>query len=185
MKNETAGGELPVPGLAESIASRQLQSRHALDDTRTQRVIDYMTAHLEDSIDLDDLAAAACLSPFHFARLFRNRMGVPPYRFLSTMRLERAKMLLMNTSVQLSEIALVCQFSNQTNFTRAFRQFAGVTPNVFRKKRACAAGLVIAARQRRSGRPHDGYSTSDPQSQFLPERAQEEKEGTYRWRPDR
>ena len=113
--------------------ARVLQSRHALDDTRTQRVIDYMTAHLEDSIDLGDLAAAVCLSSFHFARLFRNRTGVPPYRFLSTMRLERAKMLLQNTSVQLSEIALVCQFSNQTNFTRAFRQFAGVTPSVFRK----------------------------------------------------
>jgi AraC family transcriptional regulator len=137
MKNETAR-ESVAPGIAQSIAARLLQPPHALDDTRTQRVIDYMTAHLEDAIDLDDLAGAACLSPFHFARLFRNRMGIPPYRFLSTMRLERAKMLLMNTRVQLSEIALVSQFSNQTNFTRAFRQFAGVTPNVFRKMTRCA-----------------------------------------------
>jgi AraC family transcriptional regulator len=129
MTNEAAGGN---SSLDLSIAARLLHSRHALDDARTLRVIDYMTAHLEDSIDLDDLAAVACLSPFHFARLFRKKTGVPPYRYLSSMRLERAKKLLTHTNVQLSEIALVCQFSNQTNFTRAFRQFAGLTPNVYR-----------------------------------------------------
>jgi AraC family transcriptional regulator len=133
MKNETAGSERVASGLAQPIAARLPESHYALDDRRAQRVLDYMTAHLEESIDLDDLAGAACLSPFHFARLFRIKMGVPPYRFLSIMRLEHAKNLLTTTDVQLSQIALACQFSNQTNFTRAFRQFAGITPLVFRR----------------------------------------------------
>ncbi len=109
-------------------------SDHRLDARRLRRVVDYMTAHLEDDISLDDLAGAAFLSPFHFVRVFGNTMGVPPHRYLSRMRLEQAKTLLALRDKPISQIALTCGFSSQSNFTRAFNRAAGMTPLAFRKQ---------------------------------------------------
>jgi AraC family transcriptional regulator len=103
-----------------------------LDRRRLRRVLDYMTAHFEEDVGLNDLAEAACLSPFHFMRVFRNTMGVPPHRYLSRMRLERAKTLLSLKEVPIAQIALACCFSSQSNFTRAFHRATGSTPQAYR-----------------------------------------------------
>jgi AraC family transcriptional regulator len=108
--------------------------RHRLDARRLRRVLDYMTAHLEDDIRLEDLADAACFSPFHFVRVFANTMGVPPHRYLSRLRLERAKTLLSLGVMPIAEIALVSCFSSQSNFTRAFVRATGLTPWEYRRQ---------------------------------------------------
>lgn len=89
--------------------------------------MDYMSTHLEDDIRIEDLAGVACLSPFHFIRMFRNTMGVPPHRYLSSMRLERAKTLLAIGSATLADISLASCFSSQANFSRAFKRAIGMT----------------------------------------------------------
>ena len=149
MRTPTAGGRLLAETLSLTLAARVLQrfssagsvrvaqvtaAGFSADDARMQRVVDYMMAHLEDPIGLDDLAAVACLSPFHFARTFRSRAGEPPHRFLSGLRLEHAKVLLTHTDRPIADISLACQFSSQTNFTRAFRHFAGMTPKEYRTR---------------------------------------------------
>ncbi len=91
-----------------------------------------MHEHLEDDIGLEDLASVACLSVFHFSRMFGNRMGMPPHRYLSRLRLEAAKAMLLRGGQSLGEIACACRFSSQANFTRAFRNFTGMTPGEFR-----------------------------------------------------
>ena len=106
-----------------------------LDDRRFDRVVAFMAARLGDDIEIAELASVACLSAFHFTRMFRLRTGLPPYRYLSAMRLEEAKTLLSTTDRSLCDIALASGFSNQTNFTRAFRRYTGRTPGEFR--RAC------------------------------------------------
>ncbi len=113
--------------------ARRLDLRHQLDDGRLARVLDYLAQHLEDDVSIDDLAAAACLSPFHFIRMFRNRVGVPPHRYLSQMRLDLAKRLLLGSEAPLEEIAVRCCFSSPSNFTRAFRRAVGVTPQAYRR----------------------------------------------------
>ena len=105
---------------------------HRLDRRRLRRVFDYMTAHLEDDVGLSELAAAACLSPYYFVRIFSKTMGVPPHRFLSRMRLERAKTLLSLREMPIAQIALACCFSSQANFTRAFHRATGSTPMDYR-----------------------------------------------------
>jgi AraC family transcriptional regulator len=149
MSAPTAGGRLLAEMLSLTLAARILQRfstscsvrvsqapaggfRHG--DARMQRVVDYMIAHLEVPIGLDDLAAVACLSPFHFARTFRSKTGEPPHRFLSGLRLEHANSLLAHTERSICDIPLACQFSSQTTFTRAFRQFSGVTPKEYRTR---------------------------------------------------
>jgi AraC family transcriptional regulator len=107
--------------------------RPCLDTRRLRRVLDCMTAHLGDDIGLEDLAGAACFSTFHFLRAFSNTMGMPPYRYLSHMRLERAKTLLSLGIMPIAEIALVCCFSTQSSFTRAFRRATRFTPEAYRQ----------------------------------------------------
>lgn len=107
---------------------------HGLDDRRLRRVLDYMTAHLEDDVGLKDLANAACLSVFHFIRMFTRATGLPPHRYLSRMRLERAKTLLSLRTMPIAEIAQACRFSSQSAFTRAFRRATATTPQAYRRQ---------------------------------------------------
>ena len=93
-----------------------------------------MAEHLEDDIGLDDLAAVAGLSLFHFHRMFANAMGMPPHRYLSQMRLERAKTLLALGRLSFAEISFACRFSSQSNFSRAFRRATGISPLAYRKE---------------------------------------------------
>ena len=147
LKAPTSAGRVLVETLALALTARLTQAhaagvpdraervgtRHALDELRVSRVIDYMAQHLDAEIGIDDLAAVACLSPFHFIRMFRRRTGMPPARYLGRMRLERAKTLLAEGESSLAEIAAACRFSSQANFTRAFHRATGSTPGVYRR----------------------------------------------------
>ncbi len=112
--------------------------RAGLDDQRLGRVLEYMAEHLDVSIGIDDLARVACLSPFHFARMFAARMGAPPHRYLARLRLDRAKALLL-TEAPLSAVAADCAFGSESNFIRAFRRATGTTPGAYRRERGGAA----------------------------------------------
>lgn len=147
MTTPTAGGQVLADALGLALSARLAQAyatgtplrqpsvthRSRLDEVRTARVIEYMRAHLDEDLGLADLAAVACLSPFHFSRMFRLRTGVPPHRFLATLRLEAAKLRLRHGRETILEIALACRFSNQANFARAFRQATGMTPGDYRR----------------------------------------------------
>jgi AraC family transcriptional regulator len=104
----------------------------ALDHRRLRRVLDYMNANLETVGGLNELASVACLSPFHFNRAFSRVMGVPPHRYLASLRLERAKTLLAVGDTAIADIALASGFVSQSNFTRAFHRVTGTTPHAYR-----------------------------------------------------
>jgi AraC family transcriptional regulator len=110
-----------------------MRSRHGLDDGRLRRVLAYIEERLAEDITVADLAGVACLSIFHFTRAFAATMGVPPHRYVSRRRLEIAKETIATGGASLSEIALDCQFSSQSSFTRAFRRAAGMTPAEYRQ----------------------------------------------------
>jgi AraC family transcriptional regulator len=147
MSQQTAGGRVLAESLANTLTVRLLQTysaggtrgaghripdRWRLDDIRVRRVVEFMMAHLEDDIGLDELAASTNLSPFHFSRMFKATTGVPPHRYLGNLRLERAKELLAGTSLSVAEVAAAAAFSTAANFSRAFKQFTGVTPLEYR-----------------------------------------------------
>jgi AraC family transcriptional regulator len=147
LQTETSAGGLLVESLASSIAARLVQ-KHArttsaqsypllktegLDRRRLFRVLDYIEANLEGDLSIDRIASIACLSRFHFARAFRQAVGQPPHRYVSSRRLERAKALLIRDDRSLVDIALSLSFSSQANFTRAFRQATGQAPGQYRQ----------------------------------------------------
>ena len=146
MRSPSAGGAVRIDTLALELTARVVDSysgdarrvsayekQYRLDSRRLRRVLDFMTAHLEDDIGLEALAGEACLSTFHFVRVFANTMGIPPHRYLSRMRLERAKTLLSLRAMPIAEIAVACCFSSQANFTRAFVRATGLTPREYRR----------------------------------------------------
>jgi AraC family transcriptional regulator len=119
---------------AETEPARVLiQAGHRLDDRKLRRVLAYVEEHLTGDLTVAELASVACLSIFHFTRAFAAAMGMPPHRYVSERRLERAKATIAAGRASLSEIALDCQFSSQSSFTRAFRRATGVTPAEYRR----------------------------------------------------
>jgi AraC family transcriptional regulator len=100
---------------------------------KLRRVVEYVDAHLHDSIGLEDLAAAAGLSTNHFLRVFKLATGETPYHFLRRRRLERACRLLSENTIPLAELALECGFANQAHFTAAFSRELGISPGRYRR----------------------------------------------------
>jgi AraC-like DNA-binding protein len=113
-------------------ASRE-SSTNPLDNRRLRRVLDYVEEHLADNIAVADLAKIACLSIFHFTRAFSAAVGMPPHRYVSQRRLERAKAIIATESTSIAETAFTCGFSSQAGFTRAFRRATGMPPAVYRR----------------------------------------------------
>jgi AraC family transcriptional regulator len=105
---------------------------------RMNRVVDHIQCHLADSLDLEQLAAVACFSPFHFHRLFRAWMGETLQAFVHRLRLERAAQLLVFNRIRsISEIALECGFSSSSAFARAFKTGFGISAGEWRKRKIC------------------------------------------------
>jgi AraC family transcriptional regulator len=106
-----------------------------VDEVRIGHVLDFISAHLADKITLAELAEAAGLSTFHFARMFTRAVGVSPYRYISRLRLENAIKEITAGKLSLAQIALKAGFSSQASFTRAFLRVTGLTPGEFRQRR--------------------------------------------------
>jgi AraC family transcriptional regulator len=104
-------------------------------DPRLARAVAYLEAHLETDVSLEALARVAAMSPFHFARSFRRAYGMPPHRFLVSMRIDRAKILLATTSLAVSEIAALVGYADPARFRAMFRRNTGLTPSAFRTGR--------------------------------------------------
>jgi AraC family transcriptional regulator len=113
---------------------------HCHGHARLCRVLDYVSANIADNITIADLARVACLSKFHFARMFARAVGMSPHRYVSRMRLEKAMAEIVEAKLTLAQIALNARFSSQASFTRAFRRATGVTPGEYRRCRRITMG---------------------------------------------
>ena len=108
------------------------------------RAREMLDARLDCPPSLEELAAAVNLSPFHFARVFRQATGLPPHAWLKQRRLGRARSLLRHGFLPLS-VATDLGFADQSHLNRQFKQAYGVTPGEYR--RACAeSGAAIFVR---------------------------------------
>ena len=97
------------------------------------KVVQYAMDHIGKPIGVEDLAAAAGISRFHFSRLFSKWYGVTPSLFLREIRMELAVRLLQTERLTVKEVACRCGFSDASYFCKVFRKETGVSPNAFRK----------------------------------------------------
>lgn len=97
--------------------------------------VEYIHDHLDEDLSLINLAEQLNLSSFHFARLFKNSLGVSPHQYILQNRIDRAKKLIAtSTDSNLTEIGLRVGFFDQAHFTKAFKRTVGVTPRSFLKQ---------------------------------------------------
>src|SRR5215510_2864475 len=107
-------------------------SRAGPVDRRLRRAIEFMHDNFRREIALEEIAAAAYLSEYHFARLFKRITGVTPHPYLSNVRLDRARKLLAETALSIGDIAVQVGYQSQSHFTKMFKSVTGVTPRVYR-----------------------------------------------------
>lgn len=105
--------------------------RHGLSARALERTLAYIHDHLCESFTLADLARAACISRFHFARLFRASVGSSPMEYVLKARMEAAKQMLARGDQKIAATAAALGFFDQSHFTRTFRRITGVSPGAF------------------------------------------------------
>jgi AraC-like DNA-binding protein len=120
-------GDLPIE-------KDPVPSRGGLPPGLSRRICEHIDSHLDEKISLSALAAMAGLSPQHFARTFRQSVGMPPHSYLLRRRVERVELMLRDTQLPLSEIAAATGFSDQSHLARHFHRLTGVSPSVARWK---------------------------------------------------
>ena len=104
-----------------------------LSDQALSRVFELIESDLTQDLGLSELAGAAELSAFHFARSFKAATGLPPHQYVMERRLARAQELLEGSHA-LAEIAYAVGFSSQSHMTDVFRKKLGVTPGKYRRE---------------------------------------------------
>lgn len=134
------GGKLYVEAIAQTLTVHLLRNYTAnqtafcvsknsgLPQYKLQQAVDYINDLLDRDLSLADLAALVQMSPFHFARLFKESTGFAPHQFVIRCRVERAKELLIQGKLGIADIATEVGFSNQSHLTRHFKRIFGVTP---------------------------------------------------------
>jgi AraC family transcriptional regulator len=140
---DAAGGPLAAESMANLLAVHLI--RHlmaprrparrpdgALPRGRLRAVTEYIEDHLDASPSLEEMAAVARLSTYHFAHQFKRATGFPPYQYVIMRRVERAQQLLRECDLSLAEIAGRAGFPDQSAFCRHFKRLVGVTPGRFR-----------------------------------------------------
>jgi AraC family transcriptional regulator len=145
MESGYLSGRLYSDSLAVAIASRLL-TRHSLASLKTERpsasfslsgrklkqVLAYIEDNLSRNLSLDELAAVAELSGSRFKIVFRQATGISVHQYVIQRRIERAKTLLREDDMTISQIALETGFAHQSHLARHMRRLLGVSPKVMR-----------------------------------------------------
>jgi AraC family transcriptional regulator len=161
-----AGGDARAPALDPDAALMQLAlllmiraergvppeaQRYRLSPHIRRRVTDHVEANLDGDLSLFRLADLAGLSPYHFARAFRNDLGDPPHRYVMRRRIARARDLIRSGDLPLAEVAEACGFSSQSRLTQVFSQEIGTSPGALRAAhRGARVSLPKVSATRRS-----------------------------------
>ncbi len=103
---------------------------------RLHRVTDYMRTHMSADVSLADLTAVAGLSRAQFFRAFRQSTGLSPHRYLTTLRLDKAKLLLSDRGITTAEVGHSVGVTSPTRLTSLFRRRFGLTPRAYRSTRS-------------------------------------------------
>ena len=105
-----------------------------LYDFRLRRVVEFISEHFAENLSIAHLAKEAGISKFHFARLFRERMGKTPFQHITDVRLTHAEELLRHTDFSVMQIGNACGYAHDGHFASVFKRKIGLLPKEFRKR---------------------------------------------------
>lgn len=118
--------------LTELIICAGKMTHHPAQEHLIEESLDYISAHMSEDISLDLLARRASLSPFYYARLFKQETGFTPHQYIIMIRLDFSRFLLKTTQHSIKEIAYKCGFKSESGFCTCFKKSIGITPNAYR-----------------------------------------------------
>jgi AraC family transcriptional regulator len=143
--SDSRAGRLYFDSLAQTLMLHLLKNYTATPETsfadyrgglpayKLRRVEEFVRENLDRDLTLAEMAEAANLSQYHFARAFRQTTGITPHEFLMRKRIEFAKDLLAHSNLPIVEISHRAGFKNQSHFTNLFRKLNALTPKVWRE----------------------------------------------------
>ena len=141
---EPIGQRRYLDALADAVVTR-FATKHLLeDDTRkdtaeglapflVRKLVAQVDAQLESGVKVSDLVETSGLSRSHFSRAFQRSFGEPPARYILGRRIARARELLTDPMLSVTEISIQCGFANPSHLTTAFHNEVGLPPKAYRK----------------------------------------------------
>lgn len=146
-EKDALGFEEQFHRLMETILSRHFLTlketeslntiRHSTREELYRRISiahEYIRSLYHQPIKLDDVARIACLSPNHLLRNYAKIYGKTPHQHISEFRITKAKQLLLNLNLSITDITFELGFHNPVSFSKMFKQYVGISPLQFRKK---------------------------------------------------
>lgn len=144
MANQSSGYKFKVIGALYKLFGEIIDSHlyHTASGTtlaadknvpRLRSVLSFIRSHYGSPITLDDMAAAAGMSPKYFCYFFKETTTKTPVEYLTLYRIEKASRKLLNTDLSVTAIALSCGFNDLSYFIKTFKQLKGITPSKYRK----------------------------------------------------
>ncbi|MDM4719249.1 helix-turn-helix transcriptional regulator [Micromonospora sp. WMMA1363] len=112
-----------------------------------------MHDNLGEQLTIDDMARAAFFSKFHFSRIFQRATGISPGRFLSALRLQRAKQLLVSTSLNVADVSLRVGYASVGTFSSRFTRSVGLSPTTYRRLGGYTSHVPVADTHSVTSRP--------------------------------
>jgi transcriptional regulator GlxA family with amidase domain len=112
-----------------------LSSRYEISNESVIKTIDHMQQNMAEPLSIEDLAARVDLSRRQIERLFRHDLGCSPVRYYRELRLERARLLLTQSTMPVVDIAIACGFISASHFSKCYRETNGTSPQEARKRR--------------------------------------------------
>ncbi len=124
-----------LPPMGEHVAAlgKPKAGRGKMAPWQENRVKRHVDDNLSDRLSAAELARVVRLSEYHFARAFKATIGCPPHAYVVGRRIAQAKVLMLESEMSLSEVALTCGFADQPHLSRLFRQVVGDSPAAWRR----------------------------------------------------
>jgi AraC-like DNA-binding protein len=127
--NETMTAEAPPPKKAIGLQKHQC----GLAPWQLSKAREFISDNLTRTVLIKSLAQTVRLSESYFYSAFRRSFGEPPHAYITRLRIERAKELMIATKLPLAQIALECGLADQPHLTRLFRNQVGCSPASWRR----------------------------------------------------
>jgi two-component system response regulator YesN len=122
-----------VVRVLEKLMDGIYQTRHAKNYKRLRKALDFIETHYGDSLTVEQIAKEIYLSPSRLSHIIKSELGITFGDYISKVRVERAKVLLKDRELPISEIALEVGFPDQSYFTKVFKKIEKCTPKAFQQ----------------------------------------------------
>lgn len=149
LQERTPPGDAYLTSFAAVLAVHVARNHRSIDSAgcllglspdKLQRVQRFVGEHLESALTVPQLASVVHMSPFHFARMFKQATGYTPHGYVTVQRIERSKQILRESDRPLVDIAFDIGFKTQGHFTVVFHKAVGMTPRAYRRLKTLACG---------------------------------------------